>query len=95
MPVCQYFEKYLLKSLDIRLTHGLIEDGEYDIRKLGQGQGNPDQGQIMKNSYSTVDLLRFLGLFEARPVIFSCHLICNGSSIFLVSLTFRVFLKKK
>ena len=49
----------------------------------------------MKNSYSTVDLLRFLGLFEARPVIFSCHLICNGSSIFLVSLTFRVFLKKK
>ena len=29
-----YFEKYLLKSLDIWLTHGLISDGENDIREL-------------------------------------------------------------
>ena len=34
MPFCPYFEKYLLKSLDIWLTHGLISDGKNDIRKL-------------------------------------------------------------
>ena len=34
MPFCPYFKKYLLKSLDIWLTHGLIGDGENDIRKL-------------------------------------------------------------
>ena len=34
MPFCPYFEKYLLKSLDIWLTHGPIGDVENDIRKL-------------------------------------------------------------
>ena len=34
MPFCPYFEKYSLKSLDIWLTHGLIGDGENDLRKL-------------------------------------------------------------
>ena len=34
MPFCPYFEKYLLKSLDIWLTHGLISDRENDIREL-------------------------------------------------------------
>ena len=34
MPVCPYFEKYLLKSLDIWLTCRIIGDVENDIRKL-------------------------------------------------------------
>ena len=42
----------------------------------------------MKNSCFTLDVPRFLRLSEARPVI------CNGLSIFLVSLIFHVFLKK-
>ena len=34
MHFCPYFEKYLLKSLDIWLTHGIIGDVQNDIRKL-------------------------------------------------------------
>ena len=34
MPFRPYFEKYLLKSLNIWLTHGLISEGKNDIRKL-------------------------------------------------------------
>ena len=39
---------------------------------------------MMKNSCFTLDVPRFLGLFEASPVIFSWHLICNGLSFPLV-----------
>ena len=34
MHFCPYFEKYLLKSLDIWLTHDIIGDVQNDIRKL-------------------------------------------------------------
>ena len=45
---------------------------------LGQGQGHSDQFQMMKNNCFILDVPRFLGLFEARPVIFTYHMTCYG-----------------
>ena len=80
MHFCPYFEKYLLKSLDIWLTHGIIGDVQDDIRKLTLVKVKVIQTKVKcsKRAIFSIKVHRFLGSFEAISVISRVILICNN-----------------